>query len=72
MGASRLLLTFILTPLVRVGVGVDLGVLRETDILDLVPERLLRLDIKTFLSSAEILDLSVLPLIPAVVKIVTT
>jgi hypothetical protein len=61
-----------LTPLVEVEVEVVLGVLRETDILDLVPERLLRLDIKIFLSSAEILDSCVLPLIPAAVKIATT
>jgi hypothetical protein len=61
-----------LTPPAEVEVEVDLGVLRETDILDLVPERLLRLDIKTFLSSTEILDSFVLPLIPAAVKIATT
>jgi hypothetical protein len=58
-----------LTPPVKVEVVVDLGVLRETEILDLVPERLLRLDISIFLSSADMFASAVFPSIPASARI---
>ena len=44
----------------------------ETDMLDFVAERLLKLDIKIFLSSAEIFDSAVLPSMPAADKIEIT
>jgi hypothetical protein len=44
----------------------------DTEILDFVADRLLKLDIKTCLSSAEILDSAVLPSIPAAERIVIT
>jgi len=58
-----------LTPPVKVEVVFDLGVLRETEIVDLVPERLLRLDINIFLSSAEMFASAVFPSIPASARI---
>ena len=47
----------------------DLGVLRETEIVDLVPERLLRLDINIFLSSTEMFASAVYPSIPESARI---
>jgi hypothetical protein len=52
-----------------VEVAFNLGVLRETEIFDLVPERLLRLDINIFLSSADISASAVLSFIPASARI---
>ena len=49
-----------------------LDVLRETEIVDLVPERLLRLDINVFLSSIEIFASTVFPFMPASARIEIT
>ena len=49
-----------------------LVVFLETEILDFVADRLLKLDIKICLSSAEIFESAVFPSIPAADKIVIT